>query len=109
MGYYTQHTMSLENATSEQEEAIIDRLREMEIIGEVLDEDLSCYQESKWYDEEEDMKELSKEFPDVHFTVHGEGEENGDIWDHHYLGGKIQRCGAEIIIPPFDPEKLAEY
>lgn len=62
MGYYTRHTMLLENATPEQEEAIIDRLHEMEIIGEVLDEDLSCYQESKWYDEDEDMKALSSEF-----------------------------------------------
>lgn len=37
--------------------------------------------ESKWYEHEEDMKFLSQQFPDILFTLHGEGEENGG-----YLG-----------------------
>ena len=106
MGYYTYHTLSLENETWEQRAKIIERLNEMGVIGYALDENLDGLEPAKWYEEENQMKQLSAEFPEVHFTVHGEGEENGDIWDNHYLGGKIQRCIAEIIIPPFDPDKL---
>lgn len=108
MGYYTCHTLSLENVTPEQEVQIINRLKEMNIIDYALTEDFDCYDSVKWYEEEKQMKQISSEFPEVHFKIHGEGENNEDIWDHHYLGGKIQRCDAKIIIPPFDPNKLRD-
>ena len=108
MGYYTCHILSLENETLDQKIKIIDRLNEMNVIGDALDEELDCWEPAKWYEEEKQMKQLSAEFPEVHFTVHGEGESNEDIWDHHYLGGKIQRCEAKIVIPPFDPDKLVD-
>lgn len=106
MGYYTCHSLSLENETPEQKAQIINRLKEMDIIDYALDETLECYDSVKWYEEEKQMKQISTEFPQVHFKIHGEGEDSGDIWDHHYLGGKIQRCKAKIIIPSFDPNKL---
>jgi len=40
------------------------------------------------------------------FTLHGEGEENEDIWDKYFLNGKCQVAKAEWTIPPFDPAKL---
>jgi len=55
---------------------------------------------SKWYDHEADMVEFSKKFPNVTFLLHGEGEDNGDIWDKHFRNGKKQICRASIIIPP---------
>lgn len=60
----------------------------------------------RWYDHEKEMKQLSKEFPDVLFKLHGEGENNGDIWDKYFMGGKMQSCYAEIMCPPFDRSKL---
>ena len=50
----------------------------------------------KWYGHEDDMRKLSKRFPDYLFVLEGEGEE----------AGKMQECRAEIIFPVYDPEKL---
>ena len=61
---------------------------------------------SKWYDNEKEMLELSKEFPDVLFKLHGIGEESEDIWNEYFMNGKNQYCKAEFIIPPFDRNKL---
>jgi len=108
MGYYISYSMTMENATPQQKEAIIQRLKDKGIIPWALDEDLNPYDSVTWYDEEKNMAVLSKDFPTVHFMVHGKGEEQGDIWDHHYLGGKIQRCEAKIVIPKFDPSKLVD-
>lgn len=60
----------------------------------------------KWHDHEKEMKQLSKEFPDVLFKLHGEGEDKYDIWDKYFMGGKMQSCYAEITCPPFDRSKL---
>lgn len=43
----------------------------------------------KWYDHHTDMLAHSAKFPDVTFTLSGEGEESGDIWRARYLGGKV--------------------
>lgn len=60
----------------------------------------------KWYTNEKDMQKLSQLFPDVLFTLSGEGEEAGDIWAKYFLDGKMQEAKAEIIVAPFDPSKL---
>jgi len=58
-----------------------------------------------WYDHEEVMKIISKKFPELLITLHGEGEENSDMWKEYYLGGKVQVAKAEITYPKFN-EKL---
>jgi hypothetical protein len=60
----------------------------------------------KWYEHDEDMTALSKQFPTVMFTLKGEGEESGDLWVAYYLGGKSYRDNAEIVFPEFSEEKL---
>lgn len=62
--------------------------------------------EYKWYDNEEDMRLLSKEFPDILFKLHGKGEDNEDIWDKYFINGKMQHCPAKIVYEPFDKNKL---
>ena len=47
--------------------------------------------ERKWYEEQEDMSAFSRQFPTAIFTVHCTGENPGDIWEHRYLNGRIQR------------------
>ena len=60
----------------------------------------------KWYDNEKDMLALSKAFPGILFTLHGEGEESGDIWNKYFLNGKMQVAKAEFAIAEFDPDLL---
>lgn len=60
----------------------------------------------KWYEHETQMREFSKCFPTVLFTLEGSGEESGDIWKQYFLDGKMQESKAEINIEPFDKSKL---
>jgi len=59
-------------------------------------------QAGKWYDHEKDMRDMSKKFYGVLFTLHGEGEESGDIWNKYFLNGKCQVANARIVIDKFD-------
>lgn len=61
----------------------------------------------KWYEHEDDMKRLSKEFPEVVFQLNGEGEESGDVWVKYFKNGKMQVDKAEIKLAPFDATKLS--
>ena len=68
--------------------------------------DILFSEENKWYDWAEDMKEYSKLFPNILFTLNGEGEESGDFWAAYIKNGKMQEERAEIQIAPFDKSKL---
>lgn len=61
-------------------------------------------EETKWYDSHEEMLMLSKDFPEITFKVHGDGEEAGDSWDMYYRNGKS--CEYRPIMPPFNPKDL---
>lgn len=120
MGYYTQHNLEVRNVKSEEE---FDKLREAmflhdcpshSIIGYALDSgyyspngktaDFYSYGECKWYDHEVDMLRISREFPDMVFCLHCEGEESGDLWDDYYRNGMRSLCQAEVVYPDPDPE-----
>lgn len=60
----------------------------------------------RWYDWDKDMAALSLEYPDILFTLYGDGEDSDDLWCAYFLNGKKQIAAAEIVYPPFDPVKL---
>jgi hypothetical protein len=60
----------------------------------------------KWYEWEQEMRGISKRFPEVFFTVEGKGEEDDDIWVAYFLGGKMQKADGKIVFDPFDARKL---
>ena len=62
--------------------------------------------ECKWYEHETDMKALSLRFPEVLFTLHGEGEESGDVWNKYFRNGKCQVAKGVVTIAPFNPKEL---
>lgn len=68
--------------------------------GESVD---SC----KWYQHEEEVREFSKQFPDVLFTLSGAGEESGDIWKQYFVNGKSQYTKAKLVFEDFDLAKLS--
>lgn len=112
MGYYTCYTLDVSDAPKETAEKISSRLDEMEILGYALDDmyngdgHFTSSDAVKWYDHEDDIGKLSIEFPDVHFILTGVGEESGDFWEKHFINGSVQRCYAEIVYPPFSPNRL---
>jgi len=60
----------------------------------------------KWYSCPSDMKDVSNEFKDVLFTIHGHGED-GLRWVHYFKGGKAsEMLEPEIIFPQFEESLL---
>lgn len=60
----------------------------------------------KWYEHEEDMLNLSIQFPNVIFILKGEGEEAGDIWYKYFKDGKLQQAPGKITFDEYDESKL---
>lgn len=109
MGYTTYFTMSrLDGApfTNEERQALIDLGVFTEETENGNNETIRFCASSKWYSCMEDMRLLSKSFPDTVFKLHGEGEENGDLWDAYFKGGMSQECYAELVYPIYDESKL---
>lgn len=84
------------------DKVIGDYIEANENMSYALGRDGSSNDSCKWYDHEEDMRAMSQAIPDVVFKLHGEGEENDDIWDSYYLNGKSQTHKARIVIDPLD-------
>lgn len=107
MGYTTYFTVSRNDGEpfTDAEAAALD---ELGIFDSSDDENEPSSMEgaAKWYDSFNDMKEFSRSFPGVVFKLHGEGEQNDDLWDAYFKDGKGQNCSADIIYPDYDEEKL---
>ena len=109
MSYKTVYSLFICNKYDEYTfNKIVADLEEIGVVGYTLNTDLSANFPDTWYDHEIDMIDLSKKFPDILFCLQGTGEENEDIWEKYFQNGKMQRCYAEIVIPPYDPEKMEE-
>ena len=79
--------------------ADIEYLAQIEELGiyAVLDDSM------KWYDHEDDMCKLSAMFPDLYFTLEGDGEEFDDYWRKLFHDGQCIGCvDGEIYYPEFD-------
>lgn len=116
MGYVTTYNLKLTLYISGKPASLTDNAPLLEIINQLrtsneeaayaLCEDGSNADSSKWYEHEKDLRDFSRNHPGILFTLHGEGEENEDIWDKHFFDGKCQACKAVMTIPPFDMSKL---
>ena len=124
MGYYTRHDLSVMNNKGKYtisqivsymekkytqndwfypfEYQLVELLFDEERANFTLEED----DMSKWYEHDEEMRELSKQFPEIVFRLHGIGEENGDEWYCYYKNGKKQICPAIITFDDYDENKL---
>ncbi len=56
----------------------------------------------KWYDHASDLKKLSIKYPTVKFVLEGVGEDQGDLWQKIFLGGKMKYLVPEIVWPDED-------
>ena len=60
--------------------------------------ELIPYDEMKWYDWEDDMKEIAKKYPAIEFRVEGSGEDKDDWWVALLKGDRFQikYCTAPV-------------
>lgn len=64
---------------------------------------LDYFVELSWYDHEDDMKALARNFPEIRFSLEGIGEEQGDMWIKDFWGDKFCERRAKIIKPEDQP------
>lgn len=117
IGYYTNFSLEAytdprqkwgSTPSAQEEYDMMKRLCEISDMWAVEDIDEGCpfdiitWECYKWYDHNEHMTELSKEFPNVWFILEGEGEDQGDIWRTMYHNGRYETVYAEITFPDFN-------
>lgn len=61
---------------------------------------------TKWYTHEDHMIWLSSKTPNIVWSLHGEGEESGDLWYKYFKAGKMQEAPARIEYDDYDERKL---
>lgn len=116
MGYNTRYSLKVELLIGGKAAELVNDAPLTRLIQELrgsceeakyaLDENGGAEEESKWYEHAQDLRAFSSAHPNILFTLHGEGEENEDIWNEYYLNGKCQVAKAQLQIAPFDPKQL---
>jgi hypothetical protein len=94
MGYIASYTLSFQSDEETREtirEWLLERL-------DFLD-DIPDGESFKWDSMHDDMEELSRLHPSVHFTVTGYGEERDNIWRAHFRNGRSAHVKAIISFP----------
>jgi len=117
MGYNTRYKLTVQLLIGSKIAQLADDAPLFSLIAELreeneearycLDEKGEAEDSGKWYEHEADFRAFSLKHPTILFTLHGEGEENDDIWNKYFLNGKCQVAKAEFQIAPFDRKKLA--
>ena len=106
MGYYTDFKLDFETGLHHEPDLDDEILEKLEEISGYSWDHGDLLVEAKWYDWKDDMKTLSAKYPDILFTLKGDGEASGDIWQAYFKNGKAQVATARIEFDPFDSEKL---
>ena len=110
MGYCTYHTGEIyKGDINEKEVALaIARLPYFNCADEDIEtiNDVIACDSFKWYECIEDMKTVSAQFPDIIIKIHGEGEDNDDLWNAYFKNGKAAVYHAEIIYPDYNEDDL---
>jgi hypothetical protein len=120
MGYYTNYTLSILNHDELEPDIDLkvakalanldyfkdyDEERQKKFLASIEDNyrkgrdpiaEVVSFDSHKWYEHEEDMKEIAAQFPQCIFELEGEGEESGDLWKEWYCGNKFKQSFAEI-------------
>lgn len=100
MGYYTYYNLELLNATNEQEAEIANWLAKNVFGDEEPNYTYICdllNDSYKWYNHEDDIRTLSRLYPDIGFTLWGEGEDYDDKWVLYARDGVTTTSYATIV------------
>lgn len=113
MGYYTRYELQYQIDESNKKnvdfkDKLITSLEDDSCsdYGDLMQFCIDESDEIKWYNHEDDLIAFSEKFPTVLFTLHGAGEEKGDLWVKYFKNGQMQRGLPTITFPPFDESQL---
>ena len=92
MGYFTTFAVTAQENGKEIDFSDIMKHELAKITQEIDSTDIDeladgCFN-SKWYSYDSDVKLLSEKFPNIVFTVDGQGEDSDDFWKHYFLTEK---------------------
>lgn len=114
MGYYTYYEIECFNDKARE---YVDKQMMKRIMSAISKKsnyefthgDHSIYSQGciKWCYHDNDMIDISKQFPHVIFSVYGDGEERLDFWHNFYYNGRMLECKGEIAYP--NEENLSEF
>ena len=65
--------------------------------------------EMKWYDHEDDVIAISKEYPNIVFVLEGIGEEFPDAWRMWAHNGEWEKVSAEVTYPMPSKSKFMPF
>jgi hypothetical protein len=105
MGYQTAHTLSVKHKN---EKDIIEIFRKSNNEARAaLTENGDTDNEISWWNSADDLKDFSKSYPKVLFTLTGNGSDaGGDYWILYVKNGKSFEARGEITYPKYNPKKL---
>jgi len=97
MGYCTTFVISVEDGDPSEGE--FDRISHMLETYEDFEfwGDEWVASDVKWYDYNDDMHRLSKEFPQFRFYVHGDGDDSDDLWEDHWQDTEPTILHTQIV------------
>ena len=104
MGYYTRYWLTVEVNSLDEMKKIVAKFNEIyqynELdINSIGEGGIEAEFESTWYSHDEDMKQLSRLFPNYVFQLEGQGEDREDWWISCYKNGEVATSNAEIVPP----------
>ena len=103
MGYYTDYYLEID---PEPNENLLNYVMKYwnKPLSDILENNVDM--ETKWYEHDDDMLNLSAEFPDFVFILDGEGEGKDDVWRSFYKNGKHYTWKLKYTMPEFEESKL---
>lgn len=105
MGYYSDFVLTVNGEKRvDAAKAVVDRLKKHDYFPTRKGARVKL-DHAKWYESEEDMREISAEFPDEIFVLEAEGEEGGP-YRVYYQNGKSQYVEPKMTWEPFNPDNL---
>lgn len=106
MGYETRHNLEVHIGEMNITKVLKEVGEDFNGLHYAIDEYGDSLDAVKWYEHEGDMLLLSERYPELVFELHGEGEENDDMWYKYFKNGKMQHCYAKIVFDEYDESKL---
>lgn len=95
MGYLTHFSFFHIKGPEEQYQSLLQEIEDL--VGDKQVTEDETFQ-GKWYSSDEDLKELSKKYPDLVFEVFGDGEDADDKWHQFWNNGEVMTEGLEFSI-----------